>query len=100
MAMIRVTSAQLTAGATDLKTLNANFKSAVQQLQSTEEALASMWDGDAKEAFRRAFNSDKIQMDNFYNAIEVYVQRLDAAAARYQAAENQNVDTANTRSYH
>lgn len=99
MAMIRVTSAQLTAGASDLKNLNSSFKNAVNQLQNTEQALTAMWEGEAKEAFHSAFNQDKIQMDNFFNAIEVYVQRLEAAAVRYRNAENQNVNTANERKY-
>lgn len=100
MALIRVTSAQLQSGAQELANLNSQFKSAVQQLENTEQALAGMWEGDAKEAFHRAFNSDKIQMDNFYNAIEVYITRLQNAAAKYQQAEALNVDTANTRTYH
>ncbi|HJD21104.1 MAG TPA: WXG100 family type VII secretion target [Candidatus Gemmiger faecigallinarum] len=100
MAKIVVTSVTLQTGAEDLQNLNAQFKASVNALNDLEENLSGMWEGDAKEAFRRAFQSDKIQMDNFFNAIEVYVQRLLAAAQRYAQAEAQNVETANNRTYH
>ena len=38
-------------------------------------------------------------MNNFYNAIEVYVQRLEEAAAKYAQAEAANAELAGTRSY-
>ena len=100
MAKIVVTSVTIQSGAEELQNLNAQLKNAVNTLAQLEEALAGMWEGDAQEAFRRAFQSDKIQMDNFFNAIEVYVQRLLTAAQRYAQAEAQNVETANTRTYH
>lgn len=100
MALIRVTAAQLKAGAEELRSLNQQFKAAVSELESTEGALNSMWEGDAREAFHRAFTSDKTQMNNFYNAIEVYAARLEAAAAQYETKEAQNVEIANTRNYH
>lgn len=99
MAKIVVTSVTIQSGAEELQNLNAQFKNAVNTLAQLEEALAGMWEGDAQEAFRRAFQSDKIQMDNFFNAIEVYAQRLEAAAAKYEQAEAQNTEIATTRTY-
>ncbi|MCI6896762.1 MAG: WXG100 family type VII secretion target [Gemmiger formicilis] len=99
MAIIRVTAAELRNGAQELRDLNQRFKSSVSELETTEGALNTMWEGDARNAFHQAFTSDKTQMNNFYNAIEVYAQRLEAAAAKYEQAEAQNVEIANTRSY-
>ena len=40
-----------------------------------------------------------VQMQNFYNAIEQYVQKLVQIAEAYEKAEQANVSTANARNY-
>lgn len=82
-----------------LRQLNSQFKSQVGELEATEANLNGMWEGEAKNAFHNAFMSDKAQMDNFYNAVELYAQRLEAIAARYAQAEAANVDIASERTY-
>lgn len=82
-----------------LRQLNAQFKSQIGELEATEANLNGMWEGEAKEAFHNAFLSDKTQMNNFYNAIEVYAQRLEAISARYAQAEATNVEIAAERKY-
>lgn len=99
MATFRVTTNELKAKAEALRALNAQFKNEVGNLEALEGALSGMWEGEARDAFHNAFSSDKIQMDNFYNAIETYVMRLEAAAAKYAQAEAANVEIANTRNY-
>lgn len=99
MAEILTNSADLRAKAATLEQLNQNFKSAVNQLEATEQNLMGMWDGDAKTAFNTAFVRDKVQMDNFYNAVSQYVQAIEQMAANYDAAEATNVSTGNTRNY-
>lgn len=98
--MIRVSAEQLIARANELKDLNTQFRSTVNDLESTEETLRGMWEGDANDAFHRAFTSDKVQMTNFYNAIELYVYKLLDIAAKYQQAEATNREIANNRTYH
>lgn len=98
--MIRVSAEQLIARANELKDLNTQFRSTVTELESTEETLRSMWEGDANNAFHRAFTSDKVQMTNFYNAIELYVYKLLEIAAKYQQAEATNTEIATNRVYH
>ena len=99
MAEIKVTSATLRSKAAELKQLNSQFKSAVASLESEETNLKSQWEGEANDAFHNAFSKDKIQMDNFYNAIENYCNSLLSIAEQYEKAENANVATATTRSY-
>ena len=99
MGVIRVTAAELKAKAEELAGLNANLKTNVGDLEACEQNLASMWDGEAKEAFHQAFSNDKIQMTNFSTLIDKYVATLQAIAAKYQQAENTNVSTASTRNY-
>lgn len=99
MSTFRVTTSELKGKADSLKTLNGQFKGEVRQLEELEGSLMGMWEGEAKNAFHNAFTSDKTQMDNFYNAIENYVMRLEAIAEKYAQAEALNVEIANTRNY-
>lgn len=99
MAEIRVTSGELRKKAGELRRINNDFKNKVSELVSTEQNLMGMWDGEAKEAFHKAFNDDKGQMDNFYAAIEKYCMALEENAAKYEAAEQKNLSTASTRAF-
>lgn len=99
MALIQVTAKELRAKAAELRGLNGQFKSQVGSLESQEQVLASMWEGDAKNAFHTAFNNDKTQMDNFHNLIEQYCVTLENIATKYEIAEAQNTETAATRTY-
>ena len=77
MAEFKVTSSQLISKANELKQLNNQFKTAVSDMTSTESSLMGMWDGDSKEAFHKAYTSDKNQMDVFYQTIEKYCEALE-----------------------
>lgn len=97
MSAFQVTSSQLLSKAEELTNLNSQFKTQVGTLEETELSLCSMWEGEAKNAFHTQFQKDKTQFDNFFNAIQVYVQTLQSIAQKYAQAEQQNVDVANTR---
>ena len=99
MAEIKVTSGELRNKAAELRSLNEQFKKAVEDLTANEQQLMGMWDGEAKEKFHTAYNSDKGQMDNFHQVIEKYCQALENNAAQYEQAEAKNINTAADRSY-
>mgnify|MGYP001043957505 FL=1 len=99
MAEIKVTSGELKNKASELRQLNQQFKKAVEDMVNTEQQLMGMWDGEAKDSFHNAFNSDKSQMDVFYETIEKYCQTLEVNAQKYEAAEQKNLQTASTRTY-
>jgi len=96
---ILVTYQQINSTIQQLTQLNARFKSAVNSLESTEGQLCGMWEGQARDAFDKAFKSDKIQMDNFYNAIQQYISVLTTALQEYQRTEAENAEIGNTRNY-
>ena len=96
---ITVTTTQIKNKANELKSLNSKFKNQINSLRSSESSLNSMWDGEANDAFHKAFNSDMTQLNNFYNAIEQYISKLNQIAQAYDKAEKTNVSTANTRKY-
>ena len=52
-----------------------------------------------RQAFHNACSSDKVQMDNFYNTIRVYVQALLANADKYSQAEVASYNLAAERTY-
>ena len=97
---MRVSTSQLITKANELKDLNARFRAEISALETEEQTLKGMWEGEANDAFHTAFTNDKIQMTNFYNAIELYVVRLSEIAAKYEQAESTNYDIARNRTYH
>lgn len=99
MSEIMVTAAQLRAKAEELENLNQQLKSQNELLGQHEEALNGMWDGDANNAFHTAFNNDRTQINNFYNAIAAYVSALRVIAQKYEQTEAQNQQIASERKY-
>lgn len=99
MPEIQVTVAQLRAKAEELGAQNSQLRAQIEALSESEQRLNSMWEGEANTAFHAAFQRDKTQFTNFFNAIQQYVQVLENVAARYAQAEGQNVDIATTRTY-
>lgn len=99
MGEILVTSSTLRSKAEELNQMNEQFKNAVNSMIDEESTLRSQYEGEASDAFHNAFSKDTTQMNNFYNAIAQYVQKLIEIAASYEKAEQANVQTANTRNY-
>lgn len=96
---IQVTTSQLTKKAEELKGYNAKFKTQVENLQTQEKSLNTMWDGEANDAFHSAFEKDITQMNKFYEAIEKYVQSLNEIIENYKATEEKNLNIAKSRTY-
>lgn len=99
MAEIKVSSGELKSKANELRQLNGQFKKTVEDMTATEQQLVGMWDGESKEAFHNAYNSDRSQMEVFYQTIEKYCQALENNAANYEHAESVALNTASTRTY-
>ena len=97
MAEIRVTPQQLKDRAADLESYNRKFRAEVEKMVGYEQQLAAMWEGDAQKAFRKAFNDDKLKMEQFALNIDKYVMALREDAQRYEAAENAATNIATAR---
>jgi WXG100 family type VII secretion target len=95
----KVTTSVLTSQANELSSLNGRFKTAVEQLVSSEANLKTMWEGEANDAFHAAFTTDKGKMDEFYNLILQYVEKLNSIATRYSQTEQTNTQIASNRTY-
>ncbi|MCD7814311.1 MAG: WXG100 family type VII secretion target [Lachnospiraceae bacterium] len=99
MAEFTVTASSLRSQKETLQELNQSLQTQINQLESAEANVSSMWDGDAKTAFHSAFIRDKGQMDNFKSAIDQYITALETIITTYETAENTNTQTATTRTY-
>jgi len=97
MAEIKVTSRELRNKADNLEGLNRSFRAEVEKMVGYEAQLATMWEGEAKEAFRKAFNDDKAKMDRFAQNIDKYIEALRMDAQKYEDAENRNIQIATER---
>lgn len=91
MSEIQVTTSTLRTKADELNQLNEQFRNAVNALSEEEQALRTGYEGESSNAFHAAFSKDIIQMNNFYNAIAQYVQKLSQIAEAYDKAEAANV---------
>lgn len=94
-----VTGSAMKNAAEELQGLLEQYKGRMGELDSAEQQLNNMWDGDANDAFHKSFNNDKVQLQNFYNVIAKYINALSTALADYSKAEADAVNIANTRTY-
>lgn len=97
MAEIKVTPRELRTKADELDRFNRSFRQEVEKMVGYEAQLASMWEGEAQKAFRKAFNDDKIKMERFAVNIDKYVVALREDAQKYEEAENKTTNIATTR---
>ncbi|MBR3366881.1 MAG: WXG100 family type VII secretion target [Lachnospiraceae bacterium] len=96
-AQFTVTPAKLVEAAENLNSLNNKFRTEVQNMQQREQALNSMWEGAARDAFHNTFATDMQKYDSFYNGIVQFAQKLNEAATAYAKAENTSVGIARSR---
>lgn len=97
MAEIKVTPKELRNKAQELQNLNKQFRSEVEKMVGYRTQLDSMWDGEARMAFDKAFDTDKAKWDTFARNIDDYVQKMIETAETYETAEQNNLQTASTR---
>lgn len=99
MALIRVSTQELKNKASELRNMNGQLKTQAAEFQSGAQALGGTWEGDAKQAFIKATENDKQQMDKFADLIEKFCYTLEEEARRYEDAEAKNAQIATSRKY-
>lgn len=93
----KVNPQELVKQAEELQALNERFRAEVSSMTEKEEALSSMWEGDARNAFHNAYAADVEKFQNFYNGIARFVEALGNSAQEYAKAEQAAMAAANTR---
>ena len=94
-----VNAATLRSLAEELRTLNEQYKTRVENLAAQEQELSTMWSGEAQAAFRQAFATDKVGLDQYKAVIDRYIQALEEAAVKYSEAEARATEIAKTRTH-
>jgi WXG100 family type VII secretion target len=83
----KVNPQELAKQAQTLQELNERFKTEVTTMTEKEQALSSMWEGEARNAFHNAYATDVEKFQNFYAGIARFVEALVQAAQEYVKAE-------------
>ena len=99
MAEIRLTSSQLRGKKENLLQLNQNFLEIMNGLDEAVAALDACWEGEAKDAFRQAYQRDRGQMDTFHALIGQYTQRMEEITLKYEETERRSAALAGERTY-
>ena len=97
MAQFMVTAAELRSKAEQLQQLNEQFKQLTSTLRDQENGLSGMWEGEARDTFRTAFQGSAGKMDDFSATIMQYVNGLQDIIRQYEQAEAKNVETATVK---
>ena len=97
MSAFQVTPKSLQTTGEQLARLNGEFVKATQELETQEQSLNGMWEGEAKDAFHNAFNLSKSDFARFAKAINEYVEALYAISKQYSTSEGKNVGIASRR---
>lgn len=93
----RVNPQELVKQAQELQSLNERFKAEVSTMTEKEQALSSMWEGEARNAFHNAYAADVEKFQNFYNGIVRFIEALSNAAQEYVKAEQAAASIGNQR---
>ena len=99
MAHYEVTQEELNAAIQELTNQNAEFKSSVSKLVAAKDELCGMWQGDANNTFKAAFEADQGKWTEFAATVEKYIEGLTKIMNLYSNAESRNVETASKRTY-
>lgn len=99
MAKINVTVSELFNAVNLLNERNGSFRGKVVEMAGLESELGAMWQGEANNAFRTAFNNDRQAWDNFAKLVDQYIATLKSIADRYVQTEETNTTQAKNRTY-
>lgn len=97
MAEIRVTASELMNKASALRELNGNFQTQITNLETSEQTVTGMWEGEAKEEFNKYFVENKAKFDKFYQLVEKFCGAMEEIAKKYEQTEQVNVGLASTK---
>lgn len=86
--MIEVNTTTLKSDVATIEAELEKISSAAERLLQTLHELESMWDGNAKQAFATAVNSDIVQLKELVKAMKNFSRKTGEAREEYDKCEN------------
>ncbi len=77
---IRITPEQLKGEATRLGGLADQHDQVFGQMTNLVNALKSQWEGQALQAFENSYDTAKVELKKFRDAIDIFIKRMNTAA--------------------
>jgi WXG100 family type VII secretion target len=97
--IIKVDTAKLTSTANAFSSTGTSIKSATTQMTSIINALTgSVWSGNAATAYKNRFNQLQDDINRMIKMVNEHVTDLNAMAAEYESAEQENTTISNALS--
>lgn len=96
MSQMTISAAQLEAKKERLSALSRTMNTQIGQLEQVGNSLDSMWEGAAKEAFKRSLKTDLAKIKLFFTIVSAMLTILEKIISLYKKMESQNIATANS----
>ena len=96
MSQMTISAAQLEAKKERLSALSRTMNTQIGQLEQVGNSLDTMWEGEAKEAYKKSLKTDLAQIKLFFTIVSAMLTILEKIIALYKKMESQNIATANS----
>lgn len=88
MSNLEIETNRLSADIADLKRLVSRLKTTSEKMMGGINALSSMWEGEAKNAFTVQFQSDYKTILSMIDTLNKLIKSLENAKSKYNTCEN------------
>ncbi|WP_216830389.1 pore-forming ESAT-6 family protein [Alkalihalobacterium elongatum] len=92
---IKISLAEVSKTSSQIRALNAQLASNLQDIKKEMNNLAQTWDSDASNTVRAKFNALSPRFDEYNQVVESYAKFLDNTVTNYNAAETAINNNAN-----
>ena len=92
MADIILTPTVVAQKAEDLRSYATQLTNDKEDFESAEEALAGMWDGEAKDSFRTKFQTGMQHVQTYIEAVNNYAAALDEIKQELEEADRRSAE--------
>lgn len=89
---VKVNTVTMKNEAAQLREIKNDLAESFKKLYTDLDAMDSMWEGPAKDAFTASVQEDKLMCDKFYAEIEEFIVQMEDAAGAYEKCENEVYD--------
>lgn len=96
MAEFIVTGQTVKAKADDFMRYSSDVRTKAEELTALIASLDEIWEGDAHDAFKAAYEKNKIALENYAVILQKYSSALQDISNDYDVSESKNTQLANS----